>query len=49
MVIMGMRKSAMVAAKPRSGRMIWSLTFIGCCWPIIWAWKLNRTMSRVAV
>ena len=22
---------------------------MGCCWPIIWDWKLKRTKSRVAV
>ena len=49
MVIMGIRNSAIVLAKPSSGRMICSFTFMGCCWPIICAWKLKRTKSRVAV
>ena len=49
MVIMGIRNRAMVEANPSSGRMICSFTFIGCCWPIIWACKLKRTKSRVAV
>ena len=49
MVIMGIRNSATVEAKPSSGLMICSLTFMGLLLALICAWKLKRTMSRVAV